>query len=149
MESEVDSFKLAQGGDGIAIQNNAVLIPVADGLLPVLYVQARGCDQGRYPEQRLSMWQMVADSERANSQAGYHNSYMQLKPDPKNPYDKDAIEVLARGEAFGCMGFVAKEMTKDVRAFAKMTGTEIEDLRVAIARQADVGWKTVPLLVWA
>ena len=139
---------LLRGGTPLAMPNNAILIPMDNGFLPVLYVQARGCNLGRYPEERISKWREVARCASPIAPAGYRNSYMQLKPDPKNKFAPDAIEVLCRGEAFGQMGFVAKEMTENVRLFAEKTKTDIIDLNVAIANVEDIGWKSIPLLLW-
>lgn len=144
----VSELRLLHGGDAIAMPYNAIFVPVGDAFLPVLYVQARGCNLGRNPEERISRWREAASCASLTAPAGYRNSYMQLKPDPKNKFDSDAIEVLCRGEMFGQMGFVAKEMTENVRKFAEMTKTDITDLNVAIANVEDIGWKSIPLLLW-
>lgn len=145
----LNGLKVVDGGDGYAIADNLTLIPVGDGFMPVLYVLARGCAQGRFPEGRISRWNMVSECEFPNARPGYRNSYMCLKPDPENPYDANAIEVLAKGEAFGCMGYVAKEMTDSVRYLSELTKTDIESLHVAVANHKDVGNRVVSLLVWA
>lgn len=73
------------------------------------------------------------------------NTYAQLKPEPKNKFDPQAIEVLARGEFFGHMGYIAKEQTDAVRALARYAGCDLKDIAVQIVCTGDVGFKSVRL----
>jgi hypothetical protein len=41
-----------------------------------------------------------------------------LEPDPANPYDAQAIKILARNG--DCVGYVPKDITSNVRAFAQL-----------------------------
>lgn len=43
------------------------------------------------------------------------NSYIIFKPDKKNQYDPNAIEVLSKGEIFGQLGYVGREYTQEVK----------------------------------
>lgn len=112
----------------------------------VLFAQARGCAFGDDMTQR---WREVGTCQHPMAPQGYRNTYAQLKPEPDNKYDKDAIEVLARGEFFGHMGYIAKEQTERVRRLSELTGTDIRDLDVLVADSSDIGWKTVRILVCA
>lgn len=80
---------------------------------------------------------------------GYMNTYAQLKPEPKNKFDPQAIEVLARGEFFGHMGYIAKEQTDAVRALARYAGCDLKDIAVQIVCTGDVGFKSVRLALIA
>ena len=42
------------------------------------------------------------------------NSYIQLIPEPDNEYDPNAILLMARGEVFGKLGYVAKHQTNTI-----------------------------------
>lgn len=57
----------------------------------------------------------------------YKNSFVQLKADPKNNFDPNAIAVFCRGEAYGQLGYVAKEYTSEIRAILPEEGKP-EDL---------------------
>lgn len=46
---------------------------------------------------------------------GTGESYLELKEEPENRFDKDAIAVYARGEFYGKVGYVGKEFTDTVR----------------------------------
>lgn len=88
--------------------------------LYVMTVPIRGCTLSTnrgYGFDRQGLWARVwkcADPCRAGSE-GFHNTYMELKSDKGNPHDADAIEMLAKGECFGCMGYVGREYTSHLR----------------------------------
>lgn len=134
--------------DGVDIGSNIKELPaICDGQsLYLLYAQARGCAFG---DDIVSRWREVAECESETAWQGFRNTYMQLKPEPENRYDGNAIEVLARGEFFGRMGYIAKEQTANVRRLAEITGVDVGDLGVMVANHDDIGWKNVPLIIWA
>lgn len=59
------------------------------------------------------------------------------------------IGVLARGEFFGHMGYIAKEQTDAVRALARYAGCDLKDIAVQIVCTGDVGFKSVRLALIA
>lgn len=134
--------------DGVDIGSNIKELPVLGEGQSVflLYAQARGCAFG---DDMVSRWREVAECESEDARQGFRNTYMQLKPEPDNRYDRNAIEVLSRGEFFGHMGYIAKEQTANVRRLAESTGVDIRHLGVMVANHDDVGWKNVPLIIWA
>lgn len=66
----------------------------------ILAATARGCAFG---EDMTARWREVEACQRRDAVQGYMNTYAQLKPEPKNKFDPQAIEVLACGEFFGHM----------------------------------------------
>lgn len=79
-----------------------------------LVVTIRGCT---YNEERIRLWHEVARwKDEEPGSPDYRTSYIELKADRNNRYDPNAIRLLCRGEAFGLLGFVAKEETDAIRA---------------------------------
>lgn len=112
----------------------------------ILFAQARGCAFG---DDMVARWRQVESCQHRMAPQGYRNTYAQLKPEPDNKFDKNAIEVLARGEFFGHMGYIAKEQTERIRRLSELTDTDIRDLDVFVADGDDIGWKNVRILVCA
>lgn len=121
-----------------------VLNPTGD--VYILAATARGCAFG---EDMTARWREVEACHRRDAVQGYMNTYAQLKPEPKNKFDPQAIEVLARGEFFGHMGYIAKEQTDAVRALARYAGCDLKDIAVQIVCTGDVGFKSVRLALIA
>ena len=81
-----------------------------DGII----IPVRGCTMS---ERRRLLWAEIRRWDALEpSHPNYRNSYMQLKAERNNRWDPKAIAVWCRGEAYGQLGYVAREHTDDVRA---------------------------------
>lgn len=87
------------------LDEGIIKVPNPTGDVYILAATARGCAFG---EDMTARWREVEACQRRDAVQGYMNTYAQLKPEPKNKFDPQAIEVLARGEFFGHMGYIAK-----------------------------------------
>ena len=128
------------------LDEGIIKVPNPTGDVYILAVTARGCAFG---EDMTARWREVEVCQRRDAVQGYMNTYAQLKPEPKNKFDPQAIEVLARGEFFGHMGYIAKEQTDAVRALARYAGCDLKDIAVQIVCTGDVGFKSVRLALIA
>jgi len=129
------------------LDEGIIKVPNPTGDVYILAATARGCAFG---EDMTARWREVEACQRRDAVQGYMNTYdAQLKPEPKNKFDPQAIEVLARGEFFGHMGYIAKEQTDAVRALARYAGCDLKDIAVQIVCTGDVGFKSVRLALIA
>lgn len=128
------------------LDENIVKISHESGDAYVLAASGRGCALG---DDMVQRWREVEACQHRSAPQGYMNSYAQLKAEPKNRYDPNAIEILARGEEFGHMGYIAKEQTAAVRRLAEYADVDLCDITVFMSCSDDVGFKTVRLLLIA
>lgn len=77
---------------------------------------------GKHFEKRILYFSYL--SSRTEATDG-RNSYLILKREPKNPADKNAVEVLSRGEIYGPVGYVGKE-------YAELISNMIENKEIEI-----------------
>lgn len=87
--------------------NNVMGLGVKGEDMQNLQIICRGCIM----HNRLHLWNMLEASIAAEPD----NSYLIFEEEPNNPYDANAIMVVCRGEFFGTLGYVAKEMTGQVK----------------------------------
>lgn len=80
------------------LDEGIIKVPNPTGDVYILAATARGCAFG---EDMTARWREVEACQRRDAVQGYMNTYAQLKPEPKNKFDPQAIEVLARGEFLG------------------------------------------------
>ena len=67
---------------------------------------------------RIDKWNSYFSSNNiASKEQTPPNSYLFLKREPDNPYDKNAIAVMTGGEIFGTLGYVAREDIPKVSEF--------------------------------
>lgn len=103
----------------------------------VLVVQIRGCGKDSH---RTGLWKEV---ERWHGlrpgELNYRNSYIELRAEPENIYDANAIKALCRGETFGTLGYVGREFTDDVRRYADEKRKRLKDLVVEVVDPDDFG----------
>lgn len=97
----------------------------------------RGCNRNQH---RDILWGQIADKQKNEE----FNSYIQLKREPKNKFDPNAVLVLCRGEFYGTLGYIAREETYKYREILEQ-GKEIEE--VLMANTNDVGNKEIQIVV--
>lgn len=128
------------------LDDGIIRVPNPTGDVYILAATARGCAFG---DDMTARWREVEACQHRDAMQGYMNTYAQLKPEPKNKFDPKAIEILARGEFFGHMGYIAKEQTDAVRRLAKYADCDLKDIAIQVACTEDVGFKSVRLALIA
>ena len=127
--------------------NNITAFRVGNRTLAVLDVSVRGAAAH---DETIERWQEVARWKfKEPYDPEYRNSYIRLRAEPQNKYDRFAIAAVCCGEAYGKLGYVAKEQTDDVRRLSALSGIAIGALDCTVANYGDIGWKTVHVLVSA
>lgn len=142
----MEDLKVVHANDVHLVSDNITFFTFGEQIFfPILYVEARGC---AFTESRSYHWQKIADAAGPAPSQGHRNNYIQLRPEPKNEYDKNAIAVMCRGEGYGTIGYIAKEQTNFVREFAQAMSRKIKELNVTLLVKPEEGQKTIPLVVW-
>lgn len=132
---------LEYAGDNIAV------VRLGSAAVAMLSVPVRGA---AVYDDMIDRWEQVAQCQRLPfGDVNYRSSHIQLMSEPKNEHDPNAIKVLCKGEAYGKLGYVAKERTSDVRALSALSGVPIGELDCTIANNGDVGWRTVHIIITA
>lgn len=127
--------------------NNITAFRCGARTLAVLDVSVRGAAAH---DDIIERWQEIASWRcKEPYDPEYRNSYIRLRPEPQNKYDRFAIAAICRGETSGKLGYVAKEQTDDVRKLSELSGVAVGALDCTVANYDDIGWKTVHILVSA
>ena len=106
-------------------------------------VPIRGCN---FNSSRVSLWQEIRRwNDLKAGDPNYRNSYVQLKAEPNNKYDPNAIAIWCRGEAFGQLGYVARDYTDAIRSLLP-EGKSPEDMICKVLDWTDFEQGTVLLV---
>ncbi|MBR4020309.1 MAG: HIRAN domain-containing protein [Firmicutes bacterium] len=94
---------------------------------------------------RKNLWNGYTSSISGELNRNIDNSYLTLEEEPENPYDKNAIRVVCRGEFYGTVGYVGREYALQVKEILKTC----QCYRVDMVDEAQAGEREVKLvLVW-
>lgn len=102
----------------------------------------RGCTMMPF---RKNLWHGFVSSISGIVNREMDNSYLTFEEEPDNAYDKNAIQVVCRGEFFGTVGYVGKEFTMQIKDILY----KCKGYRIDMVNENDAGAKEIPLvLTW-